>query len=90
MTIRITKPLSKNFLCIRKETVNKAIKNNEPLEIITLQGKAIHNARTWKKTGKKMKKAFLYPDNPMVLYCNNIKYLSKEEQEREEYKKYLL
>jgi hypothetical protein len=90
--IVITKPLYDNYVCIREKYVDRAIKNRDQLLIEIPQGRAIHNPKDWKLTGKIMEKVFLRPDEPMRLICNyaNFKKMSPEEESLEMVKKGLI
>ena len=72
ITVDIKKPVYGNYVYIRGETLDKAIKHGVRLEIIVPNGKAIVDPAEWKRNGKRIEKIFLRPDEPMVLYGGNV------------------
>ena len=83
--IEIRKPLYDNFVYIYDSVLNRAIRNHRLLRIKIPEGIGIHNPVNWIKTGKKMEKIFLRPDEPMILYGNYVK-IEKPKTEEEELK----
>ena len=80
--INIKKPLYDNFCYIYNAVLKLAIRHRRLLKIKIPQGIAIHNPRQWMKTGKRMEKVFLRPDEPMILYGNYVK-IEKPKSEEE-------
>ena len=68
VSIEIKKPLYGNFVYIRKEILDAAIRQGNQLEVIIPKSKAVVDPTLWKKTGKRMKKVFRRPNEPMILY----------------------
>lgn len=71
-SINIKKPLYGNFVYIRGDFVDRAIRFGMMLDITIPKGRAIVDPKQWKetaiKTEKVMKKVFKFPDDPMILY----------------------
>jgi len=72
ISVNIRKPIYGNHVYINATVVNKAIAMGAMLEITVPNGKAIMDPKKWKARGDIMKKVFLYPDNPMILYGGNV------------------
>jgi len=83
--IEIRNPLYDNFVYIYDAVLNRAIRNHRMLRITIPQGVGIANPVQWIKTGKKMEKIFLRPDEPMILYGNYVK-IEKPKTEEEQLK----
>ncbi len=62
--------LYSTFFNIDARIIEKAIRTNEHLEIITPKGTVVWDARTWKRTGKESKQVFRFKDNPLRLIGN--------------------
>lgn len=72
LKVTIRKPLYGNFCYIRESIINSAIYRGVQMEITVPNGKAIVDPQKWKDTGKRMSKVFLRPDEPMILWGNNV------------------
>lgn len=72
VSIEIKKPLYGNFVYIRKEILNAAIRQGNQLEIIVPKGRAVVDPSLWKKSGRKMEKVFRFKDKPMILFGANV------------------
>lgn len=72
ITVNIKKPLYNNHVYINGSIVEKAIRIGAKLEIIIPNGSAIVDPLEWKNNKDMMKKVFLYPDRPMILYGGNV------------------
>ena len=70
--VEIKKPLYNNFVYIYDRIIRVAIRNKRLLRIKMPQGVGIADPREWIKTGKKMEKVFLRPDEPMILFGNYV------------------
>lgn len=77
-----------NF-AIREKTLKEAIASNEPFWIDYEGKSAIIDPRAWIKTGKLIEKVFRFPDRPMRLWQNTLKF-EPELTEEEMAKTYLL
>ena len=66
----INKPLYDNFVNINSSVVNKAIRLGLKMKVTIPKGTVIVDPVLWKKNGRVMKKVFLRPDEPMILYGN--------------------
>lgn len=89
-TITIQKPMFGTNVSIRDTIVNRAIEQGLMLKIIIDgMGYGLHDPKTWKETGRVIKKVFNFPNNPMVLYSNYVKILppQTEDQKLEEMSK---
>lgn len=89
ISINIKKPLYGNFVYIRGDFVDRAIRMGAMLDVTIPNGRAIVDPNQWKeraiKTDKVMKKVFKFPDNPMVLYGGYVPLpLPKGEVQKEE------
>lgn len=72
ITVNIKKPLYGNHVYINGSIVEKAIRIGAKLEIIVPKGSAIVDPLDWKNNKDMMKKVFLYPDRPMILYGGTV------------------
>lgn len=72
ITVDILKPLYGNFVYIREEIINRAIRQGAMLEVKIPKGKAIVDPSNWKKNGKRMERVFKRPNEPMVLWGGNV------------------
>ena len=72
ITVNIKKPLYNNHVYINGSIVEKAIRIGAKLEIIIPNGSAIVDPLEWKNNKDMMKKVFLYPDRPMILYGGTV------------------
>ena len=70
--IQIFKPVYGTFVYLREATLQKAIRNNEPVEVTIPQGVAIIDPKKWIETGKRLEKVFKIPNQPMLLIGNSV------------------
>ncbi len=70
---------------IRETFLKSAIKKREPIEVVCGDKRAYIDPKTFMKTGKLIEKVFKFPDNPMRLWQNNVKF-EKEQTEDEKLK----
>lgn len=70
--ITIKKPLYGSFVYIRDTVLRQAVRRGNQIKITIPQGTMIHNASNWIKSGKRMEKIFKRPDEPMILWGNNV------------------
>ena len=84
--IVINKPIFENNVGIRDKYIEHAIALGRKLKITIADNgiTGIHDPIQWKKTGKKISKVFLLPNQPMILWQNNVKPMTKEEIEKYE------
>lgn len=75
----ISKPLYNNFAYINESYIKKAEKLNQKLHIKTPKGEITCTPQEWLKGAKRMEKVFLRPNEPMVLFGNNIPLFKTEE-----------
>ena len=78
--VTIHKPLYDTFVNIRETYVRRAIKEGKLLRITIPQGTAVVDPKEWIMTGKVHKQVFLRPDEPMILYGNNVPVQLKSSQ----------
>ena len=72
ISVFIQKPLYGNMCYINEETINRAIKHGFQLEVKTPTKTKIVNPKEWKQKGQRMSKVFKRPDEPMILFGNNL------------------
>jgi hypothetical protein len=70
--VNIKKPMYGNHVYINAKTVERAIQLRVKLEITVPDGTAIVDPLEWKNKNDWMKKVFLYPDRPMLMYGGNV------------------
>lgn len=80
---KIHKPLYGTFVYLYSSKVEKAIREGKMLEIEIPQGVGIVSPHDWKKNMKTIKKVFLRPDDPMLLYGNHVPIKANENNHRQ-------
>jgi len=78
----IEKPLHNTFVYIYDRIIKKAIRHNQLLRIKIPQGIGTADPKEWIRTGKRIEKVFLRPDEPMILFGNYV-IIEKEKTEDE-------
>jgi hypothetical protein len=68
----IQKPSYDSFVYVRDIYITRAEKTNQLLRIKTPKHERICSAAEWKQGAKVMKKVFLKPDEPMILWGNYV------------------
>ena len=81
--VEIKKPLYQNFAYIRDKYLYEAIERGVNVEIRIPQGTAVVDPKKWIKTGKRMEKVFLLPDNPMILWGNRVPIKTEEDKKKD-------
>jgi len=84
--IDIREPIYDNYIGIYDRKIFEAIKKKIPLRIRIPQGVGIHDPKEWLKTGDRMEKVMLRPDEPMILWCNYVKVEEQKPPETDEEK----
>lgn len=70
--VDIKKPLYGSFCYVADKYIQIAKRFNLPLKITCPKGVGIFTADEWLKDAKMMKKVFLRPDEPMILWGNRV------------------
>lgn len=70
--IEIEKPVYGTFVYIRDKYIIQAKKTNKKLIIKTAGITGICTAKEWLKNSEKIKKVYLIPNQPMVMYGNHV------------------
>lgn len=70
--VEIKKPIYGTYVGIRDTYLKQAIRQGKLLKITIPEGVGIADPREWIKTGKRIEKVFLRPDEPMILYANHV------------------
>lgn len=70
--VEIRDPMYGTYVGIRDTYLRQAIRQGKLLRITIPDGVGIADPREWIKTGKRIEKVFLRPDEPMILYANYV------------------
>lgn len=72
ISVNIRKPVYGNYVYLRSEILDRAIREKARLLIEVPAGRAIVDPAEWKRKGKVMKKVFKIPGHPMILYGGTV------------------
>jgi len=71
--VNIKKPIYDNYVGIRETYIWKAKRQGKLLKITTPHGTTIISPTKYLDGADRIEKVFLRPDEPMILYCKNLK-----------------
>lgn len=80
INVYIQKPVYGTFCYVRDKYLKQAKRENKHLKISCPNASCIVSATEWLSDAKRMEKVFLQPDNPMILYGNDINKFSQKEE----------